>query len=121
MPMVQKAGSYSISINSNINAQYWGHVSGWRLEGSNDGTNWNILDTRSGIVWEKGNGVTDTKYYDVVVENQKNYYYYRLNEITRVTQYIHLRLELFSAPSNNVKLPDLPLNAAGQYAYIRGL
>lgn len=48
----------------------------WTFEGSNDGTNWTILDTQVNQIWSSGQ-VNTEKSYDFI--NDKKYIYYRLN------------------------------------------
>ena len=46
----------------------------WTLEGSNDGTTWDVLDTRTNQTWDSRN---QTK--DFIFDNEEPYKYYRLN------------------------------------------
>jgi hypothetical protein len=45
----------------------------WTLEGSNDDSNWSVLDTHVGVTWTSG----ETKTYSIV--NNTAYAYYRIN------------------------------------------
>lgn len=58
--------------------QYGGIPATWTLSGSNDGTNWTPVDSRSGITWTNGEKKTFT------LANTVNYRYFRLT-ITAVT------------------------------------
>jgi hypothetical protein len=63
--------AYSIRRRDDIPSR---NPTAWTFEGSNDGTTWDVLDTRSGITWPTGG---ETKPFTFT--NTTPYAYYRLN------------------------------------------
>lgn len=73
LPSAWTVKSYSLTQYSGLTP--W-MVTGWQMQGSNNGTDWTTLDTRSSITWaDDANGAT--QYFDCS-SNTTAYLYYRI-------------------------------------------
>ena len=70
------ATSYRLTARSDYTL---GTPKAWTFEGSNDGSTWDVLDTRSNIMWFAGQTQTFS------FPNSTSYLYYRLNVSTNVS------------------------------------
>ncbi|EBV8434095.1 discoidin domain-containing protein [Salmonella enterica subsp. enterica serovar Minnesota] len=76
LPAATDVAAYVMQTRPDI--QYGGVPAAWTLSGSNDGTNWTPVDSRSGITWTNGEKKTFT------LTNKVNYRYFRIT-VTAVT------------------------------------
>jgi len=97
------ASTLSIDSYTVMSAYYdYGSVSprDWTFEGSNNGTSWTVLDTRSGVTtW-----ASNTRY-SYTLASQASYQYYRMNITANngSTQYVGVgELELYSSTSSKL-------------------
>jgi hypothetical protein len=88
LPIRKTLATYNINNLSSSNC-----ASGWVIQGSNDGTNWTDLDTRSGIsAW------TGWKATDFSISSPGAYFYYRLKILAVTGSYASIgSIKLFDA------------------------
>jgi len=89
----------------------------WTFQGSNDDSNWDILDTRSGQTWP------DNSLRNYSFSNSTAYRYYRINFTTASHVYVHINeLEMYEATTPDygyywVKVPTVS-NSVNTEIYI---
>lgn len=71
-PLANVVSSYSLLPLSTTSANLNQMPNTWRFEGSNDGSNWDVLDSKSGVVW------TSKNYKTYPINNNNFYKFYRL-------------------------------------------
>ncbi len=88
----------------------------WTFSGSNDGTTWNTLDTRSGVTWAAGDTVKTFSF-----ENKRKYEYYKFccTEIGGVNDYLQI-YELQFLYDAGIVLTDLTTSSSGSVSSSSG-
>ncbi len=86
------------SAGSGIGGGTNSNISSWTFEGSNDATNWTILDTRTGLI------LADLQYSDNTFTNNTGFTFYRIN------------VTATRAAGNNPNIADLQMTESTQNA-----
>lgn len=94
VPSGIKVASYRIT-SSSTDTEINRAPTAWTLEGSNNGSSWTTLDTRSGISWSAGASVQQT--FEIDAGSRGSYTYHRLNfsAVNGSTSFVINELEFF--------------------------
>jgi hypothetical protein len=94
VPSAIKVASYRIT-SSSIDTEINRAPTAWTLQGSNNGSSWTTLDTRSGVSWSAGANVQQT--FEIDLGSRGSYTYHRLNftALNGSTAFVINELEFF--------------------------
>ena len=88
------------------------HPTAWTFEGSNDNSNWTILDSRSGISWS----AEELKTFSFI--NETTYRYYRINvSASGSTELIICELEMFVGTTSLTPILISPQGWTGSWSH----